>query len=141
LGNIDFSGNSMFSWYCVMLAVSGLIALSASFTPRLAIRLRSLSAVAGVGVFGYAYYLVYVFHGGMYVVDFKIFFLPVFLAGGVIRALAMRRDAKLAPKRRAAREEQWDAEQAWHAQRNARAAQAQATQPAAEAAAEGRSTD
>lgn len=102
MGNIDFSNDSMFSWYCVMLAVTGLFTLVlASVTPRLSVWLRALVAVLGIASLSYAYYLVYVFHGGTYVVSFKIFFLPVFLVGGVLRALAMRRDAKLA--RRGAR--------------------------------------
>lgn len=136
MGNIDFSNDSMFSWYCVMLAVTGLFTLVlASVTPRLSVWLRALVAVLGIASLSYAYYLVYVFHGGTYVVSFKIFFLPVFLVGGVLRALAMRRDAKLAPKRRSAQEDQWAAERTWYAQRQERAAQAQATQSASQAVA------
>lgn len=138
MGNIDFSNDSMFSWYCVMLAATGLITLGlASVTPRLSVWPRALVAVLGIASLGYAYYLVYVFHGGTYVISFKIFFLPVFLVGGVLRALAMRRDVKLAPKRRAAQEEQWAAERAWYAQRQERAAQARAPQSASDAAAAG----
>jgi hypothetical protein len=126
--NIDFGKDSLFSWYCVMLTITGLFALAASFMPRQKVRHRIVAVVAGLGVLGYAYHLVYMFHGGTYYVDFKVFLLPVLLLGAVIRGLATRRDAKLAPKRRAAREEQWAADTAWYAQRQARAAQAQTTQ-------------
>jgi hypothetical protein len=136
VGNIDFGNNSVFSWYCVMLAVAGLVALAASFAPRLPVQPRILIAVVGIAALGYAYYLVYVFHGGTYVLNFYILALPLFLIGGVVRRSVMKRDVKLAPKRRAALEEEWDAERAWYAQREERAAQTQSTQPATEAAVE-----
>lgn len=133
MGNINFSDDSLFSWYCIMLAVAGLTALVGSFMPRLPVQARVVMTLVGIAGLGYAYYLTYVFDGGTYVVNFYILLFPAFVIIGVLRGLAMRRDAKKAPKRRAVQEDQWKAESDWYAQRKDRVAQT-STAGAAEAA-------
>lgn len=117
MGNIDFGNEPMFSWYCVMLVVSGFMLVGASFVPKLTVALKAVSLLGGLACLGYAYYLIYAFHGGTYYISFKLFLLPIFLIGAAIRALLERRDAKKAPLLRAAQEQKWAAESAWHAQR------------------------
>lgn len=94
MGNLDFSNEPGFSWYCVLLLISGIAMLGMVGVPVATKGARIVNLVFGIGFTAYAIYLIFLFHGGHYVVFFKAFLLPVFLIVGTIRSGAMRRTAK-----------------------------------------------
>lgn len=86
MGNLDFSGHPGFSWYVVLLIISGvaMLGLAAAFPSRPLH--RGLNGVFGLGFVGYGIYLAFIFSGGTYVIFFKAFILPVVLIASTIRA-------------------------------------------------------
>jgi len=93
--NLDFGAEPLFSWYVVLLAVSGIamVAIGAINFGALSIGWRIFNAVAGVGFFGYAVYLGFIFEGGEYVLFFKAFILPVVMVINFVRSLAAKNAA------------------------------------------------
>jgi hypothetical protein len=90
--NINFSTHSLFSWYVVLLLLSGVVMLVLT-----AVRVgqkpagRILNLLFGVGFLGYGIYLGFIFNGGTYVVFFQVFILPVLLVVSSLRSAARRR--------------------------------------------------
>src|SRR5450755_4577999 len=89
--NLNFSTHSLFSWYVVLLLLSGVVMLA--FT---ALRVgqpagRILNLLVGVGLLGYGIYLGFIFNGGTYVMFFQVFLLPVLLVINSLRSAARRR--------------------------------------------------
>ncbi|MEU3574747.1 hypothetical protein AB0E96_41055, partial [Kitasatospora sp. NPDC036755] len=103
MNNLDFSVEPLFSWYVVLLALSGVImvALGAA-AGGLKVGLRILNVVLGLGFLGYAYYLAFVFEGGTYYIFFKVFILPVGMIVASVKALVERGNAKKQPAQAAA---------------------------------------
>ncbi|MGW3227879.1 hypothetical protein [Kitasatospora sp. NPDC001095] len=103
MNNLDFSAEPLFSWYVVLLALSGVImvALGAA-SGGLKVGLRILNVVIGLGLLGYAYYLAFVFEGGTYTIFFKVFILPIGMIVASVKAIVERSNAKQQPARAAA---------------------------------------
>ncbi|MFF2656842.1 hypothetical protein ACFVUH_05705 [Kitasatospora sp. NPDC058032] len=97
--NLDFDADPLFSWYVVLLAVSGiaLLVIGAVNLGGLKIGWRLLNLLAGLGFTGYAYYLAFVFEGGTYTLFFKAFILPVALIANAVKALVARSQTPAAP--------------------------------------------
>jgi hypothetical protein len=92
MGNLDFTDQAGFSWYCLLLLFSGVALLALFLLPGLTRGGRVLNLLFGIGFLGYAIYLIFLFHGGTYVIFFKAFIVPVVL---VINSLRGMRSANL----------------------------------------------
>jgi hypothetical protein len=96
--NLNFSTHSLFSWYVVLLLLSGVVMLVMT-----AVRVdqkparRILSLLFGVGFLGYGIYLGFIFNGGSYFVFFQVFILPIVLVASSLRSAAARRRASAIP--------------------------------------------
>ncbi|MEU6233549.1 hypothetical protein [Kitasatospora sp. NPDC047058] len=91
--NLDFGAEPLFSWYVVLLAISGvaMVALGAiNLGGGLSAGWRIINVLAGIGFAGYAYYLAFVFEGGEYRMFFQAFILPVVLIANAVKALMAR---------------------------------------------------
>ncbi|TDO57503.1 hypothetical protein EV651_111232 [Kribbella sp. VKM Ac-2571] len=98
--NLDFGLEPLFSWYVVLLCLSGvvMVALAASKTGDRSAGSRALSAVAGLGFLGYGIYLGFIFDGGSYMMFFQAFILPVLLVVNFVRALLKNDQTELQPQ-------------------------------------------
>ncbi len=95
MNNLDFSAEPLFSWYVVLLALSGIIMLVlGAVSGGLKVGLRILNVIIGLGFLGYAYYLAFVFEGGTYYIFFKVFILPVAMIVYSVKAITERSNAK-----------------------------------------------
>ncbi|MFC1444285.1 hypothetical protein ABUW04_39265 [Streptacidiphilus sp. N1-10] len=122
--NLDFSAQPLFSWYVVLLAVSGVAMVALAAARSGSTGMRVFNALVGVAFLGYAIYLAFIFEGGTYFIMFKAFILPVLLIANGIKSIAARRQATEA----AVRAQQVQAQQILAAR--AQAAQEQAAAPA-----------
>jgi hypothetical protein len=98
--NLDFSAEPAFSWYVMLLMISGIALVCVACLSRLeqSAGLRIFSGLAGLGFLGYGIYLGFIFDGGTYVVFYKALIVPVVLIVGAVRsALARRRTGTLPP--------------------------------------------
>ncbi|MFJ1757847.1 hypothetical protein [Kitasatospora sp. NPDC088134] len=97
--NIDFSADPLFSWYVVLLLISGIamVGIGAMNNSGLSGGWRAFNAIAGVGFAGYAIYLGFIFEGGSYIIFFKAFILPVIMIVNFFRSLANRSKATTTP--------------------------------------------
>ncbi|MFF2349363.1 hypothetical protein ACFVVL_06250 [Kitasatospora sp. NPDC058115] len=131
--NLDFDAEPLFSWYVVLLAVSGiaLLVIGAVNLGGLKIGWRILNVLAGLGFTGYAYYLAFVFEGGTYTLFFKAFILPVALIANAVKALVSRSETPAAPPAPAASPYQPDAQYPQQGGQYPPAPQAQAPAPQA----------
>jgi len=91
--NIDFGLDPVFSWYVVLLCVSGvaMLAIAAAKGVEQSAGARALSALAGVGFFGYGIYLAFIFQGESYWMFFQAFILPALLVVNFVRGALTRR--------------------------------------------------
>jgi hypothetical protein len=87
VGNLDFTDQAGFSWYCILLLVSGVILVAFAGLPGLGRGNRVVNVLFGLGFLGYGVYLVYFFQGGSYFVFFKAFIVPVVLIINSIRGV------------------------------------------------------
>lgn len=94
MGNLDFSNQPGFSWYCVLLLISGIAMLGLVGVPTQRTGSRIANLIFGVGFVCYAIYLIFIFDGGTYVMFYKAFILPVLLIIGTIKGAADKRKAK-----------------------------------------------
>ncbi|GAA1965590.1 hypothetical protein [Kitasatospora viridis] len=84
--NLDFSNQPMFSWYVVLLLLSGIAMVGFGLVGSgLSKGMRAVNLVFGVGFVGYGIYLAFIFQGGTYFIFFKAFILPVAL---IVRSIA-----------------------------------------------------
>ncbi|WP_395295882.1 hypothetical protein ACF9IK_22180 [Kitasatospora hibisci] len=89
--NLDFSAEPLFSWYVVLLAVSGFaMVVLGAVSGSLSGGWRAVNVIAGLAFAGYAYYLAFVFEGGEYRLFFQAFILPVVLIVRSVKSLAAR---------------------------------------------------
>ena len=97
--NLDFSVDPLFSWYVVLLIISGvaMVGIGATNFGGLTIGWRALNVLAGLGFAGYGIYLGFIFEGSTYVIFFKAFILPVVLVVQFVRSLATRDTVQPAP--------------------------------------------
>lgn len=94
MGNLDFTNQPGFSWYCVLLLVSGIAMLGMIGIPMQSKGSRIANIVFGIGFTCYAVYLIFLFHGGTYFIFFKAFILPIVLIVGTIKSAADARRRK-----------------------------------------------
>ncbi len=87
--NLDFGLDPVFSWYVVLLCLSGIVmvALAAIKADEQSVGARALGAVAGLGFLGYGIYLGFIFDGGSYMMFFQAFILPAVLIFNFVRTL------------------------------------------------------
>ncbi|RAY11333.1 hypothetical protein DPM19_30380 [Actinomadura craniellae] len=92
--NIDFGADSTFSWYVVLLMLSGVVmlALAAIGGGQSAVE-RLLNAAFGVGFLGYGVYLGFIFEGGEYMMFFYAFILPVLMLVKFVQSAFGKRQA------------------------------------------------
>ncbi|GAA2823542.1 hypothetical protein GCM10010441_55030 [Kitasatospora paracochleata] len=90
--NLDFSVEPLFSWYVVLLLISGvaMVGIGAVASSGLSAGWRVFNVIAGVGFVGYGIYLGFIFEGGTYIIFFKAFILPVLMIVNFVRSLANR---------------------------------------------------
>lgn len=88
MGDLDFTNQAGFSWYCVLLLVSGVILLAFTLLPGLGRSGRVVNLLFGLGFLGYGGYLVFFFQGGSYFVFFKAFIVPIVLVVNSIRGVS-----------------------------------------------------
>lgn len=90
--NIDFSAHPGFSFYIILLAVSGALMVGMGTTALSGRRTgaRILNTVLGVGFLGYAFYLAFIFHSGHYIVFFQVFIVPILMIARTIRTRTAR---------------------------------------------------
>ena len=91
MGNLSFAHNAGFSWYCILLILSGIAMLVTAVLRNQAVQRRVIRAIFGIGFFCYGFYLTFVFAGGHYVLFFQAFIVPVLLILDTIRSQASRR--------------------------------------------------
>jgi hypothetical protein len=86
--NIDFGLDPVFSWYVVLLCISGvvMVAMSAVKAVDQSHGSRALSVLAGLAFLGYGIYLGFIFGGGSYMMFFQAFVVPVLLVFNFVRA-------------------------------------------------------
>ncbi|MFG5723691.1 hypothetical protein [Streptomyces murinus] len=101
--NLDFGAEPLFSWYVVLLFISGaaMLILGVINASGLSKGWRAFNVIAGLGFMGYGIYLGFIFQGGTYIVFFKAFILPVMVIVNFFRSLS-RRKATPAPQPMAA---------------------------------------
>ncbi len=94
--NIDFGLDPVFSWYVVLLCISGIamLAIAAIKSSGQSTAARAFNALVGVGFLGYGIYLGFIFSGETYIIFFKAFILPVLLLVNFFRSLAGRKNAR-----------------------------------------------
>jgi hypothetical protein len=97
--NLDFGLEPLFSWYVVLLCLSGvvMVALAVIKPGDQSGRSRAVSAVAGIGFLGYGIYLGFIFAGGSYLMFFQAFILPAVLVVNFVRSLVANHPAKPQP--------------------------------------------
>ncbi|MEU4117655.1 hypothetical protein AB0F71_24545 [Kitasatospora sp. NPDC028055] len=100
MNNLDFSNEPGFSWYVVLLALSGTIMLVLGVLPLrgLKVGMRILNIAIGLAFAGYAYYLAFVFEGGTYRIFFQALILPIAMIVTTVKAVVERSNAKNAPQ-------------------------------------------
>lgn len=90
--NLDFSAEPLFSWYVLLLLVSGIlmVAIGAVNFGGLSGGWRAFNVIAGVAFVGYGVYLGFIFEGGSYLILFKAFILPVVMIFNFARSFMGR---------------------------------------------------
>jgi hypothetical protein len=98
--NLDFGLEPLFSWYVVLLCLSGvvMVALAVIKPGDQSGRSRAVSAVAGIGFLGYGIYLGFIFAGGSYLMFFQAFILPAVLVVNFVRSLVANHPAEPQPQ-------------------------------------------
>jgi hypothetical protein len=91
MGNLDFSHNAGFSWYCLFLMFSGIALLLIAVLKNQRRQRRIVQALFGIGFFGYGFYLTFLFGGGSYFIFFYAFIVPVMLIVNAFRGDPARR--------------------------------------------------
>jgi hypothetical protein len=97
--NLDFSAEPLFSWYVVLLIISGvaMTAIGAASFGGLSTGWRVFNVLAGVGFVGYGVYLGFIFEGGSYIIFFKAFILPVLMIVNFVRSIGARNKTAAGP--------------------------------------------
>jgi hypothetical protein len=90
--NLDFGLDPVFSWYVVLLCISGvvMVGMAAVKSADQSSGSRALSVLAGLAFLGYGIYLGFIFDGGSYMMFFQAFILPVLLVFNFIRSVVAK---------------------------------------------------
>jgi ABC-type iron transport system FetAB permease component len=91
MGNLNFAHNAGFSWYCLLLMLSGILMVVLGVVRNQRLARRVVRVVLGVAYFGYGFYLTFVFTGGHYWLFFQAFLLPVLVLADTLRGGPARR--------------------------------------------------
>ncbi|MFI5729058.1 hypothetical protein ACIA49_02990 [Kribbella sp. NPDC051587] len=91
--NIDFGLDPTFSWYVVLLCLSGaiMVGMALANVGGQSNGARTFSGVVGAAFLGYGVYLAFIFQGGSYMMFFQAFILPVLLVVNFVRGAMARR--------------------------------------------------
>lgn len=96
--NIDFTNEPLFSWYVILLMVSGVLMLPlAAIGGGMKRSERLFGTIAGVGFFGYGFYLAFLSKPGSYTIFFYVFVVPVLLIVKFVQAILAKGKAAPAP--------------------------------------------
>jgi predicted lipid-binding transport protein (Tim44 family) len=87
--NLDFGLDPVFSWYVLLLCLSGIVmvVLGAINRGEQSAGSRALGVLAGLAFLGYGVYLGFIFDGGSYMMFFQAFILPVLLVVNFVRSV------------------------------------------------------
>jgi predicted lipid-binding transport protein (Tim44 family) len=90
--NLDFGLDPVFSWYVVLLCLSGIVmvVLGAINKGEQSAGSRALGVLAGVAFLGYGIYLGFIFDGGSYMMFFQAFILPALLVVNFVRSVVAK---------------------------------------------------
>ncbi|WP_328332968.1 hypothetical protein OHA70_15350 [Kribbella sp. NBC_00382] len=90
--NIDFGLDPVFSWYVVLLCISGIVmvVLGAINKGEQSSGSRALGVLAGVAFLAYGIYLGFIFDGGSYMMFFQAFILPALLVVNFVRSVVAK---------------------------------------------------
>jgi drug/metabolite transporter (DMT)-like permease len=86
MGNLDFTHNAGFSWYCLLLLISGIALLVLGPLKGIPKNAKLVNVLCGAGFLAYGLYMTFLFQGTSYFVLFKLFVVPVLLIVNSIRA-------------------------------------------------------
>ncbi|TDD61273.1 hypothetical protein E1263_07910 [Kribbella antibiotica] len=91
--NIDFGLDATFSWYVVLLMISGvaMVVIALVKGGEQSDGARILSGVVGAAFLGYGVFLGFISEGDSYWMFFQAFFLPALLVVNFVRGLLARR--------------------------------------------------
>ncbi len=95
--NIDFGADPTFSWYVVLLCISGVAMVGMALVKNSGQSdgARILGGVVGAAFLGYGVFLGFISEGDSYWMFFQAFFLPAILVVNFVRgALARRSQVK-----------------------------------------------
>ena len=99
MGNLNFSHDAGFSWYCILLMLSGIVMLVIGVLRNQTAIRRIIRVVFGIGYFCYGFYLTFVFTGGHYLLFFQAFLLPILIIADWYRSKAAKRRLQAASYR------------------------------------------
>jgi hypothetical protein len=90
--NLDFGLDPVFSWYVLLLCLSGIVmvVLGAVNKGEQSAGSRALGVLAGLAFLGYGIYLGFIFDGGSYMMFFQAFILPVLLVVNFVRSVVAK---------------------------------------------------
>jgi len=91
VGNLNFSAHAGFSWYCILLMISGIAMLVIGVLRNQPVARRVIRVILGLGFIGYGFYLAFIFQGGHYILFFQAFIVPVLVILDAVRTGAARR--------------------------------------------------
>ncbi|MDH6133368.1 hypothetical protein P3T37_002763 [Kitasatospora sp. MAA4] len=92
--NLDFSNEPLFSWYVLLLGLSGLVLIGlAAAKGGQSTGMRVFNAIVGAAFLGYGFYLGFIFQGGTYYIFFKVLLVPVLLIVNFVKSLSARSKA------------------------------------------------
>jgi hypothetical protein len=91
MGNLNFAHNAGFSWYCLLLMLSGILMVALGVMRARRPARRVVRVLLGVAYFGYGFYLTFIFTGGHYWLFFQAFLVPVLVVADALRSGAARR--------------------------------------------------
>lgn len=97
MGNLDFTNNAGFSWYCIFLVVSGAALLVLGPLKGLPRGAKVANILVGLGFLSYGLFMIFLFHGTSYFVFFKLFILPVLLIVNSFRAARTKPHPQVQP--------------------------------------------
>jgi membrane-bound ClpP family serine protease len=97
MGNLDFSNNAGFSWYCIALVVVGIGLIVASALTRKRTAGIVIGVLIGAAMLVYGLYLTFIFQGGTYYISFYVIVAPVIFVLALIRT-AKRKSAQPAQR-------------------------------------------
>ncbi|GAB3931836.1 hypothetical protein GCM10029976_036840 [Kribbella albertanoniae] len=94
--NIDFGLDPTFSWYVVLLCISGaaMVGMALVKSTGQSNGARILSGVVGAAFLGYGVFLGFISEGDSYWMFFQAFFLPAILVVNFVRGALARRSER-----------------------------------------------